>query len=103
MRYTKAMQLGIEEVKKLANLAKLELSASELEDFSVQLGDILAYVAKLKELSLVSGGVAGVESKMKLRMDEVNNWQDPARLVGEAPEHESGLVKVPPVFSEREN
>ena len=37
-------------VKKLADLAMLDLSESELEKFSEQIGDILEYVEKLNEL-----------------------------------------------------
>lgn len=46
------MQLSIEEVRKIARLARLELSDAELEKYAGQLTNILTYVEVLKELDL---------------------------------------------------
>ncbi|MDD3815030.1 MAG: Asp-tRNA(Asn)/Glu-tRNA(Gln) amidotransferase subunit GatC [Desulfocapsaceae bacterium] len=44
------MKITKEEVEKVAHLARLNLSAEELETMTTQLDTILSYVAKLEEL-----------------------------------------------------
>ncbi|MBA3008242.1 MAG: Asp-tRNA(Asn)/Glu-tRNA(Gln) amidotransferase subunit GatC [Proteobacteria bacterium] len=44
------MKITKEEVEKVAHLARLHLSAEELETMTTQLDTILSYVAKLDEL-----------------------------------------------------
>lgn len=46
------MSLTIEDVKKVAHLARLELSEEELVQYREQLSDVLAYVERLNELDL---------------------------------------------------
>ncbi len=46
------MSLNKEEILKIANLAKLELSAEEIAAFPNQLSDVLAYFDKLTSLNL---------------------------------------------------
>ena len=46
----KEKKINREEVRYIAHLARLELSKEEEEKFSRQLGEILAYVDKLKEV-----------------------------------------------------
>ncbi len=46
------MTLSKEEILKIANLAKLELSAEEIAAFPDQLSDILSYFEKLTSLDL---------------------------------------------------
>ena len=45
-----------EEVKKLAALARISVSDSELEKFTAEFDAILAYVGQLEKLDLPSGG-----------------------------------------------
>lgn len=46
------MVLTEEEVRKVANLARLELSENEIEEYRRQLSDVLDYVEQLDELEL---------------------------------------------------
>lgn len=46
------MVLTEEEVRKVANLARLELSEDEIEKYRQQLSDVLEYVEQLNELAL---------------------------------------------------
>lgn len=46
------MALTKEDVKKIANLARLEVTAEEIADYQSQLSAILDYVARLSELDL---------------------------------------------------
>ena len=44
------MQISQDDVRKIARLARLELSDAEVERFSTQMTDILSYVDMLREL-----------------------------------------------------
>lgn len=68
------MSLNKEEILKIANLAKLELSAEEIANFPGQLSDILAYFDKLTSLNLkkVEPFISELnKAKVLLRADEV--------------------------------
>ncbi|MCC7289778.1 Asp-tRNA(Asn)/Glu-tRNA(Gln) amidotransferase subunit GatC [bacterium] len=45
-----AKQITTEDIKRIARLANINLSPEELETFTAQIGDILAYVDKLSQL-----------------------------------------------------
>lgn len=68
------MSLNKEEILKIANLAKLELSAEEIAAFPSQLSDVLAYFDKLTSLNLknVEPFISELNNaKALLRADEV--------------------------------
>ena len=68
------MSLSKEEILKIANLAKLELSAEEIANFPSQLSDILKYFDKLTSLNLknVEPFVSELnKEKVLLRADDV--------------------------------
>ena len=83
----------------LANLARLALTAAEKERFSRQLGDILQYVDKLKQVD-----VAGVEP-MAHASPVFNVWQDDvarpglpvAEALRNAPAQRQHMIVVPKV------
>lgn len=63
-----------EEIKRIANLAKLELSAEEMANFAQQLSDILSYLDQIKALDLenVPESLSGAEDiDHVLRTDQV--------------------------------
>ena len=83
----------------LANLARLALTGAEKEKFSRQLGDILQYVDKLKQVD-----VAGVEP-MAHASPVFNVWQEDAARPGlpvaealrNAPAQRQHMIVVPKV------
>jgi aspartyl-tRNA(Asn)/glutamyl-tRNA(Gln) amidotransferase subunit C len=90
-----------DDVKKIADLARLELTEAELLLFTRQLGDILAYVEQISTLD--TSGVAPT-SQVLNRPIERDDVPQPtltrAELLGNAPDaaHEAGLFKVPRVI-----
>ncbi len=46
------MKLTLEEVKKIALLAKLELTDAELTKYAGEIGEVLDYVSQLKEVDV---------------------------------------------------
>jgi aspartyl-tRNA(Asn)/glutamyl-tRNA(Gln) amidotransferase subunit C len=83
----------------LANLARLALTETEKVKFSRQLGDILLYVEKLKQVE-----VAGVEP-MAHASPVYNVWQEDVARSGlaveqallNAPAHRQHMIVVPKV------
>ena len=93
--------LNKEQVQRIAELARLELSSDELELFTRQLGDILTYVEQIR--SLHTTGVAPTSQVLNRPVDR-DDVPAPtlsrAELMGNAPDAapEAGLFKVPKVI-----
>jgi aspartyl-tRNA(Asn)/glutamyl-tRNA(Gln) amidotransferase subunit C len=93
--------LSLEEVRRIAALARLRLSPAEEETFAVQLSAILGYVEQLKELD-VSGvepmthALAGGEPP--LRPDALRPCLSPGEALANAPAREGTYFKVPRII-----
>jgi aspartyl-tRNA(Asn)/glutamyl-tRNA(Gln) amidotransferase subunit C len=95
------MPLSREQVCQVAELARLELTEEEIEDFRTELGDILDYFELLEKLDLES-----VEEFSHV-VDMVNRLADdvPAKSFGRdvalsnAPASKAGLIIVPELRS----
>jgi aspartyl-tRNA(Asn)/glutamyl-tRNA(Gln) amidotransferase subunit C len=93
--------LSAQEVKRIAELARLELTAGELELFTRQLGDILTYVEQIRALDTT--GVPPTSSVLNRpvdRPDQPGPSLSRAELLRNAPDAapEAGLFKVPRVI-----
>jgi aspartyl-tRNA(Asn)/glutamyl-tRNA(Gln) amidotransferase subunit C len=91
------MKLSNKEIKHIAELSRLELSAAEEEKFGGQLSSILDYVETLSEADtsgvLPTAFVGGLNNIW--RQDEIKPWPlDEIELALEMGETEDGLVKV---------
>jgi len=93
--------LNRQDVQRIADLARLELSAEELDLFTRQLGDILTYVEQIRALD-----TTGVEPTSQVLNRPVDRDDTPGpmltrpQLLGNAPDAstEAGLFKVPRVI-----
>ena len=90
-----------EEVQRIAELARLELGAEELELFTRQLGDILTYVEQIRALD--TAGVAPTSQVLNQPVDRDDQPQPTLsreQLMRNAPDAapEAGLFKVPRVI-----
>ena len=93
--------LGKQDVQRIAELARLELTGDELELFTKQLGDILTYVEQIRALD-----TTGVAATSQVLNRPVDRDDAPAatlsrpELLGNAPDAaaEAGLFKVPRVI-----
>jgi aspartyl-tRNA(Asn)/glutamyl-tRNA(Gln) amidotransferase subunit C len=93
--------LSREEVLRIAELARLELTADEVDLFTRQLADILTYVAQIQALDTT--GVAPTSHVMHRpveRADEPAPSLPRTAALANAPEAalEAGLFKVPRVI-----
>ncbi len=93
--------LSRQDVQRIADLARLELTAAELDLFTRQLGDILTYVEQIRGLE-----TTGVTPTSQVMNRPVDRDDVPAEtlsrsdLLGNAPDAaiEAGLFKVPRVI-----
>jgi len=88
-------------VQRIADLARLELSAEELDLFTRQLGDILTYVEQIRALDTT--GVAPTSQVLNRPVDRDDVPADTLSredLLRNAPDasNEAGLFKVPRVI-----
>ena len=93
--------LSKQEVERIAELARLELSAAELDLFTRQLGEILTYVEQIRALDTT--GVAPTSQVLNRpvdRDDVTAATLSRSELLGNAPDAapEAGLFKVPRVI-----
>lgn len=94
------MKITTEEVRRVAALARLELSEAEVERMTGQLDAILSYVAKLDELE-TTGVVATTHPQAVVnafRADEVRPSLPRERALANAPEQNAEAFVVPRVI-----
>ena len=94
------MSLSLEEVAKVAKLARLELSADDLARMQTQLSAILDYVAQLNELN--TDGVEPLAHPLPIenvfRPDEPTPSLPPDAALQNAPSRVGDYFGVPAVF-----
>lgn len=95
-----ALSMTIQDVKKIADLARLELTHEELELYAGQLSNILAYVNQLQELDTkdvpITAQVTGLSNVF--REDVVTECEVKREILGQAPDRDGDGVKVKSVF-----
>ena len=94
------MALTLEEVRAIARLARLQLTAEEEERFASQLSDVLDYAARLREVdtSEIPPTASVLPMSAPLRPDEVRPCPPRDQLLANAPDSEGGLFRVPRVL-----
>lgn len=94
------MALPLDTVKKVAGLARLQLTAEEIETFSNQLGGILDYVAMLDDLdtSAVEPMVHAIELTNVLRDDVLVTSLPRAEGLKNAPKQDGRYFLVPAIL-----
>jgi aspartyl-tRNA(Asn)/glutamyl-tRNA(Gln) amidotransferase subunit C len=94
------MPLSKTEVQHIATLARLELTAEEIERYGEQLSAILDHVASLQQLDTTSTPpMSAVFSEdSHLRPDESRPSLPPGKVLGNTLHKTDGQFKIPPVF-----
>jgi aspartyl-tRNA(Asn)/glutamyl-tRNA(Gln) amidotransferase subunit C len=97
--------LDREQVKKVAHLARLEITPEEEEMFTTQLGSILDYFEQLKELNTddVPPTTRAIEISNITRRDELKPFPDKQALLEQAPEQDGDYFRVPQILNTDEN
>lgn len=95
------MPVTIDDVKYIANLAKLKFDEKELESFTNQFNEILSYFEKLNELNTknVEPLSHPIQQENVFREDKVIQSIDREEALKNAPERDEEFFKVPKVIS----
>lgn len=96
------MSISKEQVSYVAELARLNLTEEETEQFSEQLSRVLDFAHKLNELDTehVEPTSHVLPIQNVLRADEVRPSWPREKALANAPASEDGQVKVPAIFDE---
>ena len=91
-----------EEVRKVAQLARLELNENEINNHAEQLEKILDYIKQLEEIDTneVSCTTRAIEVINIFRKDEKLNFDSKEELLDLAPSREDEYFKVPKILNE---
>ena len=91
-----------EEVRKVAELARLELNENEINDHAEQLEKILEYIKQLEKIDTkdVPCTTRAIEVINVFRKDKKQNSDCKEELLDLAPSKEDEYFKVPKILSE---
>lgn len=94
------MKITVDEVRRVAALARLEFSPADEELLTTQLDKILQYVDKLNELDTdkVEPLAHVIDIVNAFREDAVTSRPSPDELLANAPAKEKELFKVPKII-----
>jgi len=89
-----------EEVRKVANLARLELTSEEEEQFTSQLNGILDYFEQLSELdtSDVEPTTRAIDVSNVMRSDDLQPFANKESILQGAPDRDGEFFKVPKIM-----
>lgn len=93
------MKISRQEVEHVALLARLELTALEIEEYTKQLNSILDYAAMLEKLdtSNVTPTAHAVPLYNVMREDLVKLSMNVEKVLANAPDAENGFFRVPKI------
>jgi len=94
------MKISKKEVKRVAQLARLDMSTGEVENMTRQLDSILQYVAKLDELDTTGVAVTTHTQDVvnAFRDDEVRDSLPRDKALAAGPRHNDETFVVPKVI-----
>ena len=95
-------RISSDEVKKVAQLARLELDDNEIQQHAEQLEKILGYIKQLEKINTenIPCTTRAIEVVNILRKDEKKDYENSEELIDLAPSRENKFFKVPKIISE---
>lgn len=96
------MNLTLQDVKKIAHLARLELSDDALRIYQKQLTAVLTYAEKLNELSLddVEPTAHAISQQNVMRQDQVQPSLSSEDIFYNAPQHQLHQFQIQTVLDD---
>ncbi|MGD1863711.1 MAG: Asp-tRNA(Asn)/Glu-tRNA(Gln) amidotransferase subunit GatC [Phormidesmis sp.] len=93
--------IDVDQVRKVATLARLELSEAEEQQFTGQLNTILEYVQQLDELNTddVPPTTRAIEVSNITRPDHLEVFAERESILDSAPDREEDFFKVPKIMA----
>ena len=94
------MSISPEEVLKIANLARLEIKQDEVDQYALELSNIISLVEQMNKVDTqnVEPMAHPLEVTQRLRKDEVTENNQREKFQSVAPNAEKGLYLVPKVI-----
>jgi aspartyl-tRNA(Asn)/glutamyl-tRNA(Gln) amidotransferase subunit C len=95
-------KINNEEVKKVAQLARLELNVNEINNHAEQLEKILEYIKQLEKINTddVPCTTRAIEVTNVFRKDEKKNYDSTEEILELGPSREDQYFKVPKIINE---
>ncbi len=94
------MAIDNEQIKKVANMARLRIDDSELEGFSTDFDAIINYIDQISSVDV--GDISSFQSRVKNVMREDDNAYEVDQftdgILANAPETKDGYIKVKKVL-----
>ncbi len=89
-----------EQIRKVAHLARLELTEAEEEQFTTQVGSILEYFEQLSELDTenIKPTTRAIDVSNVTRPDELQPFTELKSIMAAAPDVEGDFFKVPKIM-----
>lgn len=95
-------RISLDQVRHVANLARLEISDEETEAFRKQLDSMITFAEQLNELD--TDGIEPtshvLDMKNVMREDTAKQGLPQSEVVKNAPDHQNGYIKVPSIMAE---
>jgi len=97
-----AERISKEEVRKVAKLARLQLSEAQVDEFTGQLGAILEYVEKMNQLDTenIEPLAHCLPVSNVFRDDEVKESLGTEKTLANAPQRDGEFFKVPKILDD---
>ena len=95
-------RISNDEVKKVAQLARLKLNESEIKQHASQLEKILDYIKQLEKINTqnIPCTTRAIEVVNVLRKDEKKDYENSEEILDLAPSRENKFFKVPKIINE---
>ncbi|WP_047979592.1 Asp-tRNA(Asn)/Glu-tRNA(Gln) amidotransferase subunit GatC [Ornithinibacillus contaminans] len=89
-----------EQVKHVANLARLDVSEQEVEMFTEQLSSIISFAEQLNEIDTegIEPTTHVLDLKNVMRKDEPRQWIKREEALKNAPDQQDGQFRVPSIL-----
>lgn len=96
------MSFTTQDVKKIAHLARLEMSEQDLSTFAPQINDMLGMINQLNQANTdnIAPMAHSLDLSQRLRGDQVTEANQREKFQAIAPAVEAGLYLVPKVIDE---
>lgn len=94
--------MNSKDIAHLAHLSRLHLTNEEIDAYTKQFDEIVAYVDKIKEISSVdiTEDIQDDAPKNILREDVVTTYTNPEKIINESPRHHDNFVQVKKILKQ---
>jgi aspartyl-tRNA(Asn)/glutamyl-tRNA(Gln) amidotransferase subunit C len=102
MEVQRMAEITKDQVKHVANLARLEITEQEAEMFTEQLSSIITFAEQLNELDTdgIEPTTHVLDLKNVMRKDEPRQWITREDALKNAPDQKDGQFRVPSILAD---